>query len=59
MLLASSAAKPSGVPLPLGDRSVELYESIVGQDGRARRANKDFSVVFDYLMEVMKSGGKV
>lgn len=67
MLLASDAAKPVSVPLPVGDRAVDLYQQMIAADdmstpvhpvpksaegqGTKPRGEKDFSVVYDFLME--------
>ena len=68
MLLAKHASEPVGVPLPLGDRAVALYNAMLELDhadaatarskGSAipgpeqRRGDRDFSVVYDYLREL-------
>jgi len=51
--LAINAANTVSVPLPLGSRSIRVYEE-VSQDPEL--AGRDFSVVFRYLQELQKAG---
>ena len=61
MLLASNAAKPVDVPLPVGQRALELYEEMIRADkdtvwshngALLPRQDQDFSIVYDYLMQL-------
>ena len=61
MLLASNAAKNVSVPLPVGQRALELYEEMVHADkgdtwsrnaALFPREDQDFSIVYDYLMQL-------
>ncbi|KAF8321444.1 3-hydroxyisobutyrate dehydrogenase [Cantharellus anzutake] len=62
MLLASDAAKPVNVPLPVGERALKLYEEMIHADDHGTtwshngallpRKDSDFSIVYDYLMQL-------
>ncbi|KAG8961469.1 hypothetical protein FRC03_005358 [Tulasnella sp. 419] len=49
--LALNAAKSVGVPVPLGKSSVEVYDDVTKIP---ERANKDFSVVYQYLKDQVR-----
>lgn len=48
MALAQHAASQLGTPLPLGDAAEAIY-SKMNQDGDQKFADRDFSVVYEYL----------
>lgn len=49
--LALDAAKVTGTPLPLGTGAVKMYTELVEQG----YADKDFSVVYEYLVKKSKN----
>ncbi|KAG8917044.1 hypothetical protein FRC00_014116, partial [Tulasnella sp. 408] len=51
MNLALNAADSVGVPLPLGNSSVKLYEDVTKDQDLAGR---DFSVVFRHLQKLQE-----
>ena len=61
MLLASNAAENVNVPIPVGQRALELYKEMIHADKDTMwshngallpREDQDFSIVYDYLMQL-------
>ncbi|QRV89482.1 NAD binding domain of 6-phosphogluconate dehydrogenase [Ceratobasidium sp. AG-Ba] len=52
MILAQHAASTVSTPLPLGDAATGIYATMNSQNGGQKFADKDFSVVYEYLRQL-------